>query len=116
VDLGVHLPLMPFGDEGLSLRRLRTAVDTARECGFAAVSANDHFIFQTPWLDGPTALASVIERSGRLTLATTVLLNRDHDELRGQLCVDPGGALRGAPLALRRGRLPARLPVAPSGD
>jgi alkanesulfonate monooxygenase SsuD/methylene tetrahydromethanopterin reductase-like flavin-dependent oxidoreductase (luciferase family) len=27
-----------------------------------------------PWLDGPTALASVIERSGDLTLATTVSL------------------------------------------
>jgi alkanesulfonate monooxygenase SsuD/methylene tetrahydromethanopterin reductase-like flavin-dependent oxidoreductase (luciferase family) len=74
VDLGVHLPLIQLGDEPLSLGRLGTAVDTARECGFAAVSANDHFIFQAPWLDGPTALASIIERSGRLTLATTVSL------------------------------------------
>jgi alkanesulfonate monooxygenase SsuD/methylene tetrahydromethanopterin reductase-like flavin-dependent oxidoreductase (luciferase family) len=70
----VHLPLMPFGDEPASLDRLRRAVDCARECGFAAVSANDHFVFRTAWLDGPTALASVIERSGRLTLATTVCL------------------------------------------
>jgi len=74
VDLGVHLPLMPFGEERLSFVRLRKAVDAARECGFAAVSANDHFIFQTAWLDGLTALASVIERSGQLTLATTVSL------------------------------------------
>jgi alkanesulfonate monooxygenase SsuD/methylene tetrahydromethanopterin reductase-like flavin-dependent oxidoreductase (luciferase family) len=75
VDLGVHLPLMQFGEERLSLERLGRAVDAARECGFAAVSANDHFVFQTPWLDGPTALASMIERSGRLTLATTVSLS-----------------------------------------
>jgi alkanesulfonate monooxygenase SsuD/methylene tetrahydromethanopterin reductase-like flavin-dependent oxidoreductase (luciferase family) len=74
VDFGVHLPLMQFGEERLSLGRLETAVDAARECGFAAVSANDHFVFRTPWLDGPTALASMIERSGRLTLATTVSL------------------------------------------
>lgn len=74
MDLGVHLPLMQFGEERLSLARLRKAVDTARECGFAAVSANDHFVFRTAWLDGPTALASMIERSGRLTLATTVSL------------------------------------------
>jgi alkanesulfonate monooxygenase SsuD/methylene tetrahydromethanopterin reductase-like flavin-dependent oxidoreductase (luciferase family) len=74
VDVGVHLPLMPFGDEPLSLGRLAKAVDAARECGYAAVSANDHFVFQTPWLDGPTALACVIERSGRMTLATTVAL------------------------------------------
>ena len=74
MDLGVHLPLMRFGEERLSLGRLGKAVDAARECGFAAVSANDHFVFQTEWLDGPTALASMIERSGRLTLATTLSL------------------------------------------
>ena len=74
MDLGVHLPLMQFGDEPLSPERLEDAVDAAVQCGFAAVSANDHFVFQTPWLDGPTALASVIERSGDLTLATTVAL------------------------------------------
>src|SRR6476659_1998532 len=65
---------MEFGDEGQSLGRLTGAVDAARECGFAAVSANDHFLFQTPWLDGPTALAAVIERSGAMQLATTVAL------------------------------------------
>jgi alkanesulfonate monooxygenase SsuD/methylene tetrahydromethanopterin reductase-like flavin-dependent oxidoreductase (luciferase family) len=49
-------------------------VDAARDCGFAAVSANDHFLFQAPWLDGPTALAAVLERSGAMELATTVAL------------------------------------------
>src|SRR5688572_10748283 len=65
---------MRFGQEPLSLQRLEAVVDAARDCGFAAVSANDHFVFQTPWLDGLTALASMIERSGRLELATTVSL------------------------------------------
>ena len=74
MELGVHLPLMPFGEEPLSLARLAETVDAARDCGFAALAANDHFVFRTPWLDGPTALASVIERSGRLTLATTLSL------------------------------------------
>jgi alkanesulfonate monooxygenase SsuD/methylene tetrahydromethanopterin reductase-like flavin-dependent oxidoreductase (luciferase family) len=74
LDLAVHLPLMEFGDEGQSLARLTRAVDAARECGFAAVSANDHFLFQTPWLDGLTALAAVVDRSGSMELATTVSL------------------------------------------
>jgi alkanesulfonate monooxygenase SsuD/methylene tetrahydromethanopterin reductase-like flavin-dependent oxidoreductase (luciferase family) len=74
VEVGVHLPLMPFGDVPLSLRRLQATVDAARDCGFAAVAANDHFAFQTPWLDGPTALASVIERCDEMALATTVSL------------------------------------------
>ena len=74
MKLGLHLPLMEFGDEGLSLGRVQSAVDAARECDFASVSANDHFVFSTPWLDGPTALAAVAERSGDLTLATTISL------------------------------------------
>lgn len=68
------MPLMEFGDEGQSLARLTDAADAARECGFAALSANDHFLFQTPWLDGPTALAAVLDRSGSMELATTVAL------------------------------------------
>src|SRR4051794_15225435 len=65
---------MEFADEGQSLARLTRTVDAARECGFAAVSANDHFLFATPWLDGPTALAAVVERSGDMALPTTVAL------------------------------------------
>jgi alkanesulfonate monooxygenase SsuD/methylene tetrahydromethanopterin reductase-like flavin-dependent oxidoreductase (luciferase family) len=74
LELAVHLPLMEFGDEGQSLARLTRAVDAARECSYAAVSANDHFLFQRPWLDGPTALAAVVDRSGAMELATTVSL------------------------------------------
>jgi len=74
VELGVHLPLMRFGEEPVSLARIAATVDAARACGFAAVAANDHLVFQTPWLDGPTALASMVERSGEMTLATTLSL------------------------------------------
>jgi alkanesulfonate monooxygenase SsuD/methylene tetrahydromethanopterin reductase-like flavin-dependent oxidoreductase (luciferase family) len=74
MELGIHLPLMEFEGEGLSRDRLVEAVDAARECGFAAVSANDHFVFSTPWLDGPTALASIVEHSGDMALATTLSL------------------------------------------
>ena len=65
---------MEFQEEGQSLARLRSAVDAARTCGFAAVSANDHFIFSKPWLDGPTALAAVADRMGEMTAATTISL------------------------------------------
>jgi alkanesulfonate monooxygenase SsuD/methylene tetrahydromethanopterin reductase-like flavin-dependent oxidoreductase (luciferase family) len=74
MDLGLHLPLIQFGDDALTRGRLNDAVDAAREAGFAAVSANDHLLFRAPWLDGPTALASVVERSGDMTLATTIAL------------------------------------------
>ena len=74
MDFGIHLPLMEFGDEGLSRGRLETSVEAAQGCGFAAVAANDHFLFSTPWLDGPTALAAIVERSGDMALATTLSL------------------------------------------
>ena len=74
MELGVHLPLMEFAGEGQSLGRLQAAVDAARQTGFVAVAANDHFVFSTPWLDGLTALAAVIERSGEMILATTISL------------------------------------------
>ena len=74
MDLGVHLPQVDLTGEGLSLRRLTDAARAARGSGFAAVSANDHLYFSRPWLDGPTALAAVVEHSGGLDLATTVAL------------------------------------------
>ena len=72
MELGVHLPLMELGSRS-SAGVFRT-VEAARDCGFAAVAANDHFLFQAPWLDGPTALAAVVDRSGTMDLATTVAL------------------------------------------
>jgi alkanesulfonate monooxygenase SsuD/methylene tetrahydromethanopterin reductase-like flavin-dependent oxidoreductase (luciferase family) len=74
MDLGIDLPVMQFESDQLSFRRLAETVDAAREQGFSAVSVNDHFIFQRPWLDGPTTLASVIERTGDMAIATTVSL------------------------------------------
>ena len=74
MDAGVHLPLIDFSGGGFSYRRLAETVDAARACGFGAVSANDHFLFSAPWLDGLTALAAVIERSGEMKLVTTVAL------------------------------------------
>jgi alkanesulfonate monooxygenase SsuD/methylene tetrahydromethanopterin reductase-like flavin-dependent oxidoreductase (luciferase family) len=74
VDLAVHLPLIQFDDDPLTLDRLHRTVDAARDGGFAAVSSNDHLLFATPWLDGLTALAAAVERSGGMELATTLAL------------------------------------------
>ena len=71
MDAGVHLPLVDFSGEGSRTAGSTETVDAARECGFAAVSANDHFLFSVPWLDGLTALAAVADRSGGMKLMTT---------------------------------------------
>ncbi len=71
---GAHLPLVDFDGAGWPPGRLRDYAGAARELGFASLGANDHLVFSRPWLDGIVALASVIEASGPLRLATTVAL------------------------------------------
>jgi alkanesulfonate monooxygenase SsuD/methylene tetrahydromethanopterin reductase-like flavin-dependent oxidoreductase (luciferase family) len=74
MQCGVHLPLMDFGGNEYDGATLRAYARLASELGFATLAANDHMVFSVPWLDGPTALASVIEASEPMTLATTVAL------------------------------------------
>jgi alkanesulfonate monooxygenase SsuD/methylene tetrahydromethanopterin reductase-like flavin-dependent oxidoreductase (luciferase family) len=74
MEFGAHLPLMDFGDNTYDGGTLRAYARLAADLGFSALSANDHLVFTVPWLDGPTALASVIESSEPMTLATTVAL------------------------------------------
>jgi len=74
MDFGAHLPLMDFGGHPYTLDFLQQYTRTAAELGFRAVSANDHMVFSAPWLDGPTALATVVEHSGEMALATSVAL------------------------------------------
>jgi probable F420-dependent oxidoreductase len=74
MDFGVHLPLMDFGGNPYTLDHLVAYATRAEQLGFAALSVNDHLVFSVPWLDGPTALAAVIEHTGTMTLATTVAL------------------------------------------
>jgi alkanesulfonate monooxygenase SsuD/methylene tetrahydromethanopterin reductase-like flavin-dependent oxidoreductase (luciferase family) len=73
VEYGVHLPLIDLG-AGASLRDLQASARAATALGYRYLCANDHLLFSRPWLDGPIALAAVIEESGDLTLATTVSL------------------------------------------
>jgi alkanesulfonate monooxygenase SsuD/methylene tetrahydromethanopterin reductase-like flavin-dependent oxidoreductase (luciferase family) len=74
MQYGAHLPLIDFDGGGYSTGDISGFTDAARSAGFTAIAANDHFVFQRPWLDGIVALASVIERSADMTLATTVSL------------------------------------------
>ena len=73
VEYGAHLPLIPLGTPP-SLPALRGYVRAAARLGYRYLCANDHLVFGRPWLDGPTALAAVIEASGDMTIATTTSL------------------------------------------
>jgi len=74
MQFGAHLPLMDFGGNTYDGATLRAYARLAADLGFTTLAANDHLVFAVPWLDGPTALASVLEASEPMTLATTVAL------------------------------------------
>ena len=74
MEYGAHLPLIELDAGAFSLGRLRTYADTAAGLGYSFLCANDHLLFARPWLDGPTALAAVVDQAEGMTLATTVCL------------------------------------------
>jgi alkanesulfonate monooxygenase SsuD/methylene tetrahydromethanopterin reductase-like flavin-dependent oxidoreductase (luciferase family) len=74
MDLGVHLPVLSWDRTETETPSLIAYVETARRLGFTAVSVNDHLQHRRPWLDAPTALASVVSATGDMTLATTIAL------------------------------------------
>ena len=74
MDFGLHLPLLDFGGNSFILAGLIAYAETGHDLGFRALAANDHLVFSRPWLDGPTALATVLSHSAGMDLATTVSL------------------------------------------
>jgi alkanesulfonate monooxygenase SsuD/methylene tetrahydromethanopterin reductase-like flavin-dependent oxidoreductase (luciferase family) len=73
MEYGAHLPLIDLGGDR-SLPALRAYVSAASGLGYRYLCANDHLVFGRPWLDGLTALASLIEASRDMTLVTTASL------------------------------------------
>jgi hypothetical protein len=74
MHFGAHLPLADLGQGVPAGPDLRAYVRMAVGAGYTTVAANDHLFWRRPWLDGPTALASVLGEAGGLTLATSVAL------------------------------------------
>jgi alkanesulfonate monooxygenase SsuD/methylene tetrahydromethanopterin reductase-like flavin-dependent oxidoreductase (luciferase family) len=70
VEYGAHLPLVELG-ASRSLPALKAYTGAAAGLGYRYLCANDHLVFGRPWLDGPTALAALIEASADMTLVTT---------------------------------------------
>jgi len=74
MEFGAHLPLMDFGGHPYTLDHLVTYAKTAAGLGYSTLAVNDHMVFSVPWLDGPVALAAVMEHTAEMTLATSVAL------------------------------------------
>src|SRR5215469_2808399 len=79
MEFGAHLPVdVGYGEAPATVRQLLDYAHLAEELGFAFVSANDHIVFRTAWLDGLTCLAAVCAGTSRIRLATTSLIPALH--------------------------------------
>jgi alkanesulfonate monooxygenase SsuD/methylene tetrahydromethanopterin reductase-like flavin-dependent oxidoreductase (luciferase family) len=74
MELGAHLPLIEFDGEHRTLADLRAYARQAASHDYRYLCANDHLLFSRPWLDGPTALAAVLDDAAGMSVATTVAL------------------------------------------
>jgi alkanesulfonate monooxygenase SsuD/methylene tetrahydromethanopterin reductase-like flavin-dependent oxidoreductase (luciferase family) len=74
MEFGAHLPQIAWGEGTPSFGALNDYVRLANAIGMRWLSANDHLVFGRPWLDGQVALASVLEASGSMTVATSIAL------------------------------------------
>jgi alkanesulfonate monooxygenase SsuD/methylene tetrahydromethanopterin reductase-like flavin-dependent oxidoreductase (luciferase family) len=74
MEYGAHLPLIELDGGARTLAGLREYAGAAARLEFTVLCANDHLLFAKPWLDGPTALAAVLDAAEGMTLATTVSL------------------------------------------
>lgn len=74
MKFGVHLPVMEWDGAPFTMGRLAAFASAAEERGLDTLSVNDHFVFRRPWLDGLTALASVVHAAPTSTLMTSVAL------------------------------------------
>ena len=74
MEFGVHLPLIGWDQEPITLERLVGVAAAAGRLGFGTISANDHLVYRQPWIDGPTALAAVLAAAPGVRLMTSVSL------------------------------------------
>ena len=74
MEFGAHLPLIGLGGATPTLAGLRAYARAAAALDYRYLCANDHLLFARPWLDGPTALAAVLDAADGMTIATTVAL------------------------------------------
>ena len=64
MEFGVHLPVdVGYTGTPMTARQLLDYARLAEELGFAFVSANDHIVFRSAWLDGLTCLAAICART-----------------------------------------------------
>ena len=71
---GIHLPLIGWPGRDPDPALVLEVAARAELAGYSVLAANDHLVYQRPWLDGPSALAAAAARTSTIRLLTSVAL------------------------------------------
>ena len=75
MEFGAHLPLILAADQpSPDAAWISDYASSAEALGYRTVSSNDHVMYRSPWLDGPTTLAVAAAATKRVSIATSVLV------------------------------------------
>lgn len=74
IKFGVHLPIIRFeGSPSHSREQILSFAETAEKLGYYSLSANDHVVFSTSWLDAVATLSAVAATTSKIKLGTSIL-------------------------------------------
>ena len=73
VKFGVHIPVVGFGHIEPAKEQLISFARYAEALGYDSLSANDHIVFHTSWLDSLAILSAVSVTTNRIMIGSSVL-------------------------------------------
>jgi len=73
IKFGVHIPVMGFDGYHPTKEEIISFAQHAEALGYDSLSANDHIVFHTSWLDAISTLSVVAASTTRILIGTSIL-------------------------------------------
>src|SRR5918999_2434894 len=73
IKFGVHIPVMGFDGNHPTKEQITSFAQHAEALGYDSLSANDHIVFHTSWLDALSTISVVAASTTRILIGTSIL-------------------------------------------
>jgi alkanesulfonate monooxygenase SsuD/methylene tetrahydromethanopterin reductase-like flavin-dependent oxidoreductase (luciferase family) len=73
IKFGVHIPVMGFDGNPPTKEEIISFAQHAEALGYDSLSANDHIVFHTSWLDALSTISVVAASTTRISIGTSIL-------------------------------------------
>jgi alkanesulfonate monooxygenase SsuD/methylene tetrahydromethanopterin reductase-like flavin-dependent oxidoreductase (luciferase family) len=73
IKFGVHIPVMGFDGNHPTKEEIISFAQHAEALGYDSLSANDHIVFHTSWLDALSTISVVAASTTRILIGTSIL-------------------------------------------